>query len=160
MLNNEQLLMDTMRRYGKGIATSLQERSATMTSTEIVAEEEYLPRFVKAVEKKNMLTRPIGFAVITTLGNVCKLVQPYDSTIYTQEPEELPAQWGFQWSTDPAKAKPFIALSTSPYSIGECCIGSDSVVYRSTIDNNTFDPVASPQYWAVATAETSGDTLI
>ena len=79
-------------------------------------------------------------------GRVVRLLQPYDSTIYTQVPEELAAQWGFVWSTDPAKALPFVAISTSPYKKGDCCTEGGKV-YRSTLDNNVWSPSAYPQGW-------------
>ena len=56
------------------------------------------------------------------------------------------------WSTDPAKALPFVAISTSPYSVGECCTEGGKV-YRSTIDNNVWAPSAYPQGWEEVTAE-------
>ena len=93
-----------------------------------------------------MLERPVGFVCKSTAGRVVRLIQNYDSDIYTQEPEELPAQWGFAWSTDPAKALPFVAMSTSPYNNGDCCT-EGSKVYRSTLDNNVWSPSAYPQGW-------------
>lgn len=93
-----------------------------------------------------MLERKAGFVCQSSAGRVVRLVQPYDSTIYTKEPEELPAQWGFAWSTDPAKALPFVAMSTSPYNKGDCCT-EGSNVYRSTLDNNVWSPSAYPQGW-------------
>ena len=83
-----------------------------------------------------------------------KLLQLYDSTIFTQEPEELPAQWGFIWSTDPAKALPFIALSTSPYNMGDCCLNSAGEVKRSTMDNNVWSPDTNPEFWEDAEVNT------
>ena len=137
---------DAMREKGQADAADLQERSATMDGTALYAEEEKIPDFAEAVKVKNMLQRPVGFVCKSTAGRVVKLLQVYDSTIYMQEPEELPAQWGFKWSTDPAKALPFIALSTSPYGKGECCTEGDKI-YRSTIDNNVWAPSAYPQGW-------------
>ena len=75
-----------------------------------------------------------------------KLLQVYDSETYTQEPEDMPAQWGFYWSTDPAKALPFIELATSPYMKGDCCTEGGKT-WRSTIDTNTWSPSAYPQGW-------------
>ncbi len=135
------------KTQGQFLAKHLQETSVDMTATEIVAEEDYIPKFAKAVASKNMLDRPVGFLVKTELGNVCKLLQVYDSTIYTQAPEELSAQWGFFWSQDPTKAKVFLAISTSPYMVDDCCLGVDGQVYRSVIDNNVWEPTAYPQGW-------------
>ncbi len=142
-----------MRKSGKAVAESLQTDAANMTGTELYAAEDYIPDFAAAVAKKNMLERKAGmtdgFVCRSSAGRVVRLIQNYDSSIYTQEPEDLPAQWGFVWSTDPEKALPFIAISTSPYMTGDCCTEND-IVYRSTIDNNVWAPSAYPQGWEVA----------
>ena len=69
------------------------------------AAEEYIPDFQAARTAKNMLERKAGqkdgFVCWSSAGRVVRLLQVYDSEIYPQEPEELPAQWGFVWSTDP-----------------------------------------------------------
>lgn len=135
-----------MKDKGRADAADFQKRSAEMTGTEMYAEEEKIPDFLAAKAVMNMLQRPVGFVCRSSAGRVVKLLQVYDSTIYTQEPEDLPAQWGFVWSTDPAKALPFIALSTSPYGKGECCTEGGKI-YRSTIDNNVWAPSAYPQGW-------------
>lgn len=119
-MSNE-LYLTAMREKGLADAADLQGRAATMDGTAIYAEEEKIPDFAAAVKAKNMLERPVGFLCRSSAGRVVKLLQVYDSTVYTQEPEDLPAQWGFYWSTDPAKALPFVAISTSPYMIGDCC---------------------------------------
>lgn len=146
MMTNKELVLETMRRSGKLIAQSVQDKSADMTGTELNAESDYIPSFKAAIEKMNMLNRPIGFICKSTAGRVVKLLQVYDSTVYTQEPEELPAQWGFVWSDNPAHALPFVAISTSPYMTGNCC-SENGTVYRSLIDNNVWAPSAYPQGW-------------
>lgn len=135
-----------MYNQGRADALDLQERAPEMSGTELNAEDEKIPSFAAAVKNANMLTRSPGFVCRSTAGRVVKLLQPYDSTIYTHEPEDLPAQWGFQWSTDPEKAKPFISLSTSPYNKGDCCT-EDGKTYRSTMDGNVWSPSAYPQGW-------------
>lgn len=135
-----------MRDKGRADAADFQSRSADMTGTEMYAEEEKIPDFQAAKALVNMLQRPAGFVCKSTAGRVVKLIQPYDSDIYTQEPEELPAQWGFKWSTDPAKALPFVALSTSPYMTGDCCTW-EGKIYRSNHDNNVWSPTDYPTYW-------------
>ena len=145
MMTHEQM-KTIMYEEGRRQALDLQERSSKMTGTELNAEDNIIPAFVAAKEVMNMLERNIGFVCKSSAGRVVKLLQPYDSDIYKEEPEELGAQWGFVWSDDPAKAKPFIAMATSPYMTGNCCIENDNV-YRSTIDNNTWAPSAYPQGW-------------
>ena len=128
-----------MYEEGRRQALLLQKASIDMTGTELNAADNNIPDFVAAKATMNMLNRPIGFVCKSTEGRVVQLLQPYDSEIYPQEPEELNAQWGFKWSTDPAKAKPFISLSTSPYMKNDCCT-EDGIVYRSLMDGNVWQP--------------------
>ncbi len=144
-------MTDLIKHMAKLAAQAVQEQAEAMTGTELNAEDRFIPDFQTAKEKENMLNRPVGFVCKSTAGRVVKLLQVYDSTVYTAEPEELSAQWGFVWSDDPEKAKPFISLATSPYMKGNCCI-EDGVVYRSTIDNNVWSPSAYPQGWEKVTA--------
>lgn len=145
MLSKEQVLQG-IKEQGARDAADFQTRAPEMDGTALYAEEEKIPDFQAAKAKKNMLQRTAGFVCKSTAGRVVKLLQPYDSTIYTQEPEELPAQWGFKWSTDPKKALPFVAMSTSPYNVDECCTENNHV-YRSTLANNVWAPSAYPQGW-------------
>lgn len=121
-----------------------------MNGTELYAVDDRIPNFSKATQVMNMLERSVGFVCKSSAGRVVRLLQIYDSDIYTNEPEELPAQWGFVWSTDPEKALPFVAISTSPYNAGECCT-CDGGTYRSLIDNNVWSPTDYPQGWEVVT---------
>lgn len=136
MMTDKELVLTTMWKYGKAVAENLQERVPEMNGTEIIAEEEFLPDFDPA---RQYLNYPAGYVCKSALGNAVKLIQPYDSTIYTQQPEELSAQWGFYWSTDPKKAKPFVAISTSPYMTGDCCTNNGHV-WKSGQDNNVWEP--------------------
>lgn len=152
-MTDREFVLDAMRKSGKAAAESLQTEAESMTGTELYAEEDYIPDFAAAVAKKNMLERKAGmtdgFVCRSSAGRVVRLIQNYDSSIYTQEPEDLPAQWGFVWSTDPEKALPFVAISTSPYMTGDCCT-ENGTAYRSKIDNNVWAPSAYPQGWEVA----------
>lgn len=140
-----------MYNQGRANAQSVQSKAPEMTGTELYAADRDIPGFAAACTVKNMLERAAGFVCLSPAGRVVRLLQPYDSTIYTQAPEELPAQWGFVWSTDPAKALPFVAISTSPYNKGDCCT-EDGVIYRSTIANNVWSPAAYPAGWETVTA--------
>lgn len=145
MLARERVL-ERERQRGKADAQAVQRNADNMTGTELYAADDRLPKFEKAVAVMNMLDRPIGFVCLSPAGRVVRLLQQYDSTIYTQDPEELPAQWGFKWSTDPAKAQPFIAMATSPFMKNDCCIDNGEV-YRSTVDNNVWQPTTYPSGW-------------
>ena len=149
MTREEELKL--IRQSGYLEAKELQQRSPGMTGTEINAEDSKIPDFRESIKKKNMLDRPAGqddgFVCKSTAGRVVRLIQNYDSDIFTGEPEELKAQFRFVWSTDPAKAKPFIASSTSYYNTGDCCLNKAGEPRRSRIDVNTFDPDVSPEFW-------------
>lgn len=145
-MTSKERVLARERQRGLEAATALQANAENMTGTELYAAEDRIPAFAAACAKKNMMERPAGFVCRSSAGRVVKLIQPYDSTVFTQEPEELSAQWGFKWSTDPAKAKPFIALATSPYNTGECCTEGDEV-FRSKMDGNVHAPSAYPQGW-------------
>lgn len=143
-------MIETIKHMAKLAAQAVQDKSSTMTGTELNAEDKFIPDFQTAKARMNMLERKAGFVCKSSAGRVVKLLQPYDSDIYTGEPEELPAQWGFVWSDDPAKTKDFISLSTSPFMKGNCCLW-EGVAYRSTIDNNVWSPADYPDGWEVAT---------
>jgi hypothetical protein len=151
-MSERELVLDMMRRYAKMIALNVQEKSSEMTGTELNSEADYIPDFHVACEKTNMLNRPIGFVCKSPTGRVVKLLQVYDSSVYTQDPEDLPAQWGFVWSDDPAHAKPFVAISTSPYMVGNCCTENGNV-FRSLMDNNVHAPSAYKQGWEQVVTE-------
>ena len=144
------------REYDRGrmAAQAVQEASPTMTETELNAADDRIPRFSEAVKHKNMLNRKAGqkdgFVCRSTAGRVVRLIQNYDSDVLTGEPEELPAQFRFVWSHDPAKAQPFLASSTSYYNTGDCCLNRAGQAVRSKIDVNTFDPDVSPEFWETA----------
>ena len=149
-MTSKEYVLDTLRRAGRSAAEDIQAQAPEMTGTELYAAEDYIPDFQAAKAAKNMLERPAGqengFVCRSTAGRVVRLIQAYDSNTYPQEPEELPAQWRFVWSTDPAKALPFVALSTSPYATGDCCTESGHA-WRSKIDNNVWAPSGYPQGW-------------
>lgn len=150
------------REYDRGrmAALEVQQKAPAMTGTELNAVDDRIPRFAEAVKHKNMLERPAGqedgFVCRSSAGRVVRLIQAYDSDNYRHadgtpwEPEELPAQWRMVWSTDPAKAKPFLSSSTSYYNTGDCCLNGAGQAVRSIIDVNTFDPDVSPQFWEAA----------
>lgn len=135
-----------MYEQGRANALSVQAKASSMTGTELYAAKKNVPDFKESVSVKSMLNRSAGFVCKSSAGRIVRLLQPYDSSIYTQEPEELPAQWGFAWSTDPDEALEFISLSTSPYNTGDCCIFNEKI-YRSIHDNNTWSPNDYPAWW-------------
>lgn len=145
-MTSKERVLERERQRGRVAAQEVQTRALEMNGTELYAVDDRIPDFKAACAKLNMLGRLPGFVCKSSAGRVVRLLQPYDSTIYTQEPEELPAQFGFVWSTDPAKALPFIALSTSPYNTGDCCT-HDSKTWRSGQDGNVWAPGTPGVKW-------------
>ena len=150
-MNNKEYVLSAMRDRGRVDALAVQNSSSGMTGTELNAKDSYIPNFKKAVKTQNMFYRKAGkddgFVCKSTAGRVVRLIQNYDSDVFTAEPEELSAQWRFVWSTDPAKAQPFVAISTSPYAKGDCCLNKAGLPKVSNIDDNVFDPDDNPRYW-------------
>ena len=145
-MTDKEYVLETMQARGLAAAQRVQAEAAELTGTELYAREGYIPGFAAACARKNMLERTAGFVCRSTAGRVVRLLQPYDSTIYTQEPEELPAQWGFVWSTDPAYALPFISMATSPYNTGDYCT-HEGHVWRSGQDGNVWAPGSVGVNW-------------
>ena len=139
-----------MQQAGLTHAQALQAKAPEMTGTELYAQEDYIPDFQAAKAKANMSTRKAGqtdgFVCRSSAGRVVRLIQTYDSDTYPAEPEELPAQWRFVWSTDPKKTLPFISLATSPYATGDCCT-YEGHVWRSGQDTNTWAPGTVGVQW-------------
>lgn len=149
-MTDKEYTLETMRNYGKARAETVQGEAADMTGTTLNEQDGYIPDFDSAKTSMNMLKRKIGFVCKTSAGRIVRLLQNYDSDVFTAQPEELTAQWGFAWSTNPAKAKPFIAISTSPYMTGDCCT-FEGKTYRSKIDNNVHSPEEYAEGWEEVT---------
>ena len=151
-MTSKERVLQRERERGRLDALEVQAKSPEMTDTELNAVVDKIPSFKAAIKNMNMLDRHAGitdgFICKSSAGRVVRLIQNYDSTIFTAEPEELPAQYGFVWSNDPTKAKPFIAISTSPYMKGNCCT-EDGNVYQSKVDYNVHSPKAYPDGWAI-----------
>lgn len=142
-MTDRELVLSVLKEYGKTQAKLLQQAASDMTSDEIVDKSVFIPEFNP--ERQYLSYKP-GYICKDAIGNVVRLLQPYDSLIYTQQPEELPAQWGFYWSTDPTKAKPFLESATSPYDVEDCCTFGGHV-WQSKIANNVWSPAGYPQGW-------------
>jgi hypothetical protein len=144
------MILAIMREQGRADAENLQARSADMTNDELYTESRKIPSYKGAVASMNMLNRKAGrkdgFVCVSSAGTVCRLLQIYDSDIFTGEPESLPAQWGRVWSNDPSLAKDFVSDANSPYHKGNCCIENNDV-FRSKEDNNVHAPSSYPNGW-------------
>lgn len=136
--------LDIMYQEGRRQALDLQERAPNLTGTEIIAEENKIPAFDPT---KDYSEWPVG-APVADEGQVWTLILPHNAANYEGRPSTLRALWGLSHTTDPAKAKPYVApFGTSGlYMAGECCTENGGT-YRSTQDDNRYAPSEYPQWW-------------
>lgn len=144
-MESKEYVLKKMKEVGLRAAEDLQAATPDMDGTQLIDREGDIPDFDP--DKHQYLNWTAGQAVRDD-GQVWKLLQPYDSTIYKDPPGEMRAQWGLMHTKDPAKAKPFVpAQGTSGmYMTDECCT-EDGKVYRSKVDNNVWAPGEYPDYW-------------
>lgn len=139
MINPKQIMFDEGRRA----ALDLQQRSPAMTGTEIIAEENTVPAWDSS---KDYTGWKPGYPVADE-GQIWTLLIPHDAAGYTGRPSSLRALWGLAHTTDPAKAKPWVAPygTSGLYKISECCTypASDGSIhtFRNLYDNNEFPPL-------------------
>lgn len=149
MTNDKAFVLDTMRRFGKQAAEELRNHADTMTGTELIDEEDYIPDFDA---NKDYTTSPKGTPV--KVGEqVYKLVIPHNPSHYPgTTPETNRTLWEIAHTKNPAKAKPFIepAGTSGMYYIDEVCTEGGKI-YKSLTDNNVYSPLAYPQNWEEVT---------
>ena len=135
-----------MYEEGRRQALALQKAAPTMTGTEIIAEESKIPAWDGLRDYSGWKS---GYPV-TDEGQVWTLIQPHNAAHYPGRPSGLRALWGLTHTTDPAKAKPWVAPygTSGLYMAGDCCT-ENGVVYRSVQDNNPYAPSAYPAWWEV-----------
>lgn len=132
-----------IRKQGKADALDLRERAPEMTGTEIIAEERKVPPFDPA---KDYSGWPVG-APVTDEGQVWPLIQPHNAADYSGRPSTLRALWGLAHTTDPAKAKPWVASygTSGLYALNECCTYpyTDGTihVFRNLYEGNEYPPL-------------------
>lgn len=127
-----------MYNEGRRQALDLQERSAGMTGTEIIAEETKVPAFDP---EKDYTGWPVG-APVADEDQVWTLIQPHNAADCSGRPSTLRALWGLAHTTDPAKAKPWVASygTSGLYAVNEVCLWTDGHIYRNLYDGNEYPP--------------------
>lgn len=147
-MTSKERVLQRERDRGRMAARELQTRAPEMTGTEIIAEETKIPAWDAAKDYSAWAT---GYPV-TDEGQVWTLLQPHNAAHYTGRPSSLRALWGLAHTTDPAKAKPWVAPygTSGLYMAGECCT-ENGTVYSSTQDDNPYAPSAYPAWWVAVT---------
>lgn len=142
MIDPKTVMYDEGRRQ----ALALQAAAPGMTGTEIIAQEEKVPAWDP---HKDYSKWEAGWPV-SDEGQVWILLIPHNAANYIGRPAGNRALWGLSHTTDPAKAKPWVAPygTSGLYMTGECCTENGNT-YRCAHDNNAYAPSAYPQWWEV-----------
>lgn len=148
-MTSKERVLQRERDRGRMAAKELQTRAPEMTGTEIIAEEGKVPAWNPEKDYSNWTP---GWPVADE-GQVWVLIQPHNAAHYTGRPSELRALWGLAHTTDPAKAKPYVAPygTSGLYMAGECCT-ENGCTHRSKVDNNPYAPSEYPANWETVTA--------
>lgn len=132
-----------MYEEGRRNALDLASRAPDMDGTAIIAEEDHIPAWS---EKADYTAQPAGIPVQDE-GQVWLLLIPHNAAHYTGRPSKNRALWGLAHTTDPHKAKPWVASygTSGLYKIDECCTwlhpDGTTHVHRNKHDNNEFPPL-------------------
>lgn len=133
-----------MRIFAKENAQHLKEQGESMSGTEIIDQELFVPEWKPA--NYQTVGAPVKFA-----GQVYKVLQAHDSSQTPDwTPAATPALWSICHTTDPAKAKPWLEPqgTSGMYYKGECYRADDGIVYRQIYDGgNVYDAAATPDRW-------------
>lgn len=132
-----------MYEEGRRQALALQERAPAMTGTEIIAQEGNVPAWDP---NKDYTGWKAGYPVADE-DQVWILLIPHNAANYSGRPSTLRALWGLAHTTDPAKAKPWVASygTSGLYALNECCTypytDGTPHVFRNLYDGNEYPPL-------------------
>lgn len=137
------LLNEAMYNYGRKKALELREEALTLTDSEIIGQDVFIPHWK---EGPQVLNAPLQYE-----GQVYRVIQAHDSTGNPGwNPAAVPALFSICHTKNPFKAKPWVApLGISGmYYKGDCYIDSEENIWRQTYDDgNVYDAVTLPERW-------------
>ena len=138
--------LDEIKRMAAVAAKDLRARAPEMDGTAIIAEEEYVPEW--SIEK-DYINVPVG-SPVKHGGQVFALLQPHTPANYPgTSPETLPALWQVKHTTDPEKAKDFVApTSTSDMYFSDECMVFEGKTYRA-VNPTVYSPADYAADWEV-----------
>lgn len=133
------------RARGRSDALGLAARASGMDGTAIIAEEDHIPLWREdAVYTADMVGWPLqdGDQVYTLLQAHTPANNP------GSRPADLPAIYSRRNTTDPKRAKPWMAPNgTSGMYMKEDCAVDGGHIWRSRMDNNVWKPTEYPDGW-------------
>ena len=142
---------------GRADALDLAARAATMTETEIIAEEEKVPMFVWGTDYSGCPAgSPIG-EIVDGEVQIFAMLTPVNTAHYPGiTPNTERSLYSLMHTKDPAKAKPFVPTqgTSGMYMKDECCtdpLAEDpTMVYRCKVKQTSYRPSEYPDHWEVA----------
>lgn len=144
-MTSKERVLQRERDRGRAAALDLAGRAADMTGTEIIAQQGRVPAWR---EDAVYTAAHVGYPVQDN-DQVYTILQPHTPAHNLGcRPADLPAIYSIKHTTDPKKAKPYLAPNgtSGMYMTGDCCT-HEGHVKRSTIDNNVWPPADYPDGW-------------
>ena len=143
-------MKDVFFEKGRENARILRAAAKDMSGTEIIDRERDAPQFEP---DKDYSGFPVG-SPVRDRGQVWLLLQPHHAAHFDGRPETLRALWGVAHTTDPKKAKTWIApLGTSGiYVKGECYRGAGGAIYRCRAESTVHPAEEYADAWERVTA--------
>lgn len=137
-------IMSIMRRQGRADALNLAARAPELDGTAIIAEEEKIPAWSEAAV---YTAAHVGYPVRDG-GQVYTILMPHTPAHNPgSRPADLRAIYSLLHTTDPARAKPWMASygTSGLYRLNEVCTypNPDGLehVWRNLWDNNEYPPL-------------------
>lgn len=151
-MNNKDFIMAAMHTAGVADASAIAAKSISgeADGTALIAAEDQIPTW----RQRDYTDVPIG-TPYKYADQVYKLWQSHDATNQPDwTPDRAVSLWDICHTTDPSKAKPYVAPqgTRGMYQTGEVCT-EGGIIYRSTMDNNVWQPSTYPQGWKEITDE-------
>lgn len=145
LMTSKERVLQRERNRGRLAALDLAKRAPEMDGTAIIAEEDHVPAWSEAAV---YTAEMVGYPVRDN-GQVYTILQPHTPAHNPGvRPADLPAIYSIKHTTDPAKAKPYMAPNgtSGVYNTGDCCTDAGHV-HRSKIESNVWSPAAYPDGW-------------
>lgn len=155
-MDNRDFIMTAMHTAGAADASAIAAKSVSgeADGTALIDAEEQIPTW----RQRDYTDVPIG-TPYRYGDQVYKLWQAHDATNQPDwTPDKAVSLWDICHTTDPAKAKPYVTPqgTRGMYQTGDVCTEGGKL-YRSTMENNVWEPSAYPQGWK--TIDISGGVI-
>lgn len=142
---DKQDLITGMYQYGRNQALALREQAASLTDTQVVAAEAFIPEWREGPQVLGALVRR------REQDQVYRVLQAHDSTGNpTWTPEHTPALFSVCHTTDPEQAKPWAAPqgTSGMYQKDECYRDATGAVWQQVYaGGNVYDAATLPERW-------------